>query len=69
MPEKINYWKLDIADFPSAQILPLFDETLKWLNKQVLQNRNILVHCAAGASRSASFMIAYLMKYQKMSYE
>ena len=30
------------------------------------EGRNILVHCAAGASRSASFTIAYLMRKNKM---
>jgi len=28
-----------------------------------------LVHCAAGVSRSASFMIAFLMKDQGIGYE
>ena len=33
------------------------------------EGRNILIHCAAGVSRSASFTIAYLMKKNKMKYE
>ena len=33
------------------------------------ENRNILVHCAAGVSRSASFTIAYLMRKKGMGFE
>ena len=33
------------------------------------QNRTILVHCAAGVSRSASFVIAYLMGKKNMSFD
>ena len=32
------------------------------------EKRNILVHCAAGVSRSVSFMVAFLMKGHKMPY-
>ncbi len=32
-------------------------------------NKKILVHCAAGVSRSASFVIAYLIKSRKIPYE
>ena len=31
------------------------------------QNNKILVHCRAGASRSASLVIAFLMKKKKLS--
>jgi protein-tyrosine phosphatase len=29
-------------------------------------NENLFVHCQMGKSRSVSFIIAYLMKYEKM---
>jgi protein-tyrosine phosphatase len=33
------------------------------------QNRKVLVHCAAGVSRSASFVIAYIMKSRKIGFD
>ena len=32
------------------------------------EKRVILVHCAAGVSRSSSFVIAYLMRDEKLPY-
>lgn len=32
------------------------------------EKRNILIHCAAGVSRSASFMIAFIMKDQNLPF-
>jgi protein-tyrosine phosphatase len=39
-----------------------FDETYAFISEQVDSNRNVLVHCHAGVSRSATILIAYLMK-------
>jgi protein-tyrosine phosphatase len=47
----------------------LFDENYEWVTKMRQQNKKVLFHCAAGVSRSASFVIAYLMKDQGISYQ
>ncbi len=60
--EQYEYLQFDIADQPSEKIEPLFDASYKWIEKQIQQKRKVLIHCAAGVSRSASFTIAYLMK-------
>ncbi len=39
-----------------------FDETFKFIDSQRLQGRNVLVHCHAGVSRSATIIVAYLIK-------
>ncbi len=33
------------------------------------QGKNILIHCAAGISRSASFTIAYFMRERKIGFQ
>lgn len=60
------YKKLLIADDPKQKIIDLFPETYDWIESQCAEGRNVLVHCAAGISRSASFVIAYLMKKKKL---
>lgn len=38
------------------------------INENLLDNKNILVHCYAGKQRSAGIIAAYLMKYADMNY-
>jgi protein-tyrosine phosphatase len=38
------------------------------INKCVKNNEPLLVHCQSGISRSAIYIITWLMKYKQMSY-
>ena len=60
----IHKW-YNIEDFDSQNILQYFGECLHFMKGE----EKILVHCMAGASRSATIVIAYLMWTQKMDYE
>lgn len=43
------------------------DKAVNLINKELLNFKNILVHCYAGKQRSASIISCYLMKYANMS--
>ena len=59
--------RIDIDDHPSANIVQYVPQSLDFIKKAA--PRNILVHCTAGVSRSASIVIAYLMKCRQMPYD
>ena len=66
---KFTYLQLPLADnthFPLDKYLP---EGLSFIESAVESGGRVLLHCAAGSSRSGSMAIAYKMKKRKLSYE
>jgi len=58
---------VNIDDSENANISRYFEEVCEFIEKARQENKNCLVHCAAGISRSSTLVIAYLMKHQKMN--
>nr|XP_023020798.1 dual specificity protein phosphatase MPK-4-like [Leptinotarsa decemlineata] len=54
-------------DAPHSDLLSYFDETYEFI-KDGLSRGAVVVHCVMGVSRSATIVIAYLMKKYKLSY-
>jgi predicted kinase len=60
-------WKgIALADDGKTSLLPFLDDALAFIDST---DTGILIHCRAGASRSASFVIAYIMKKFHVPYE
>ena len=59
--------KINVDDLPTARIGVYFDRCADRIRAVRDRGGRILVHCAAGVSRSASICIAYLMKYHRMT--
>lgn len=66
---KIKYKKIPADDYDSFNYKIYFDEMSDFINESLLDQGKILVHCAVGASRSPTAIIAYLIKYKDMSME
>lgn len=65
--DDIESMRLALEDEVTSNILPYFDVVVDKI-EEVIRERNahVLVHCLAGVSRSASIVLAYLMKYKRM---
>jgi len=59
--ERFNVLPMEIVDSPEEQIGGLFQKALSFLVERRLEGDAVLVHCSAGVSRSATFVIAYLL--------
>ena len=66
-PNEFEYLTLNGAsDHEDYNLSKDFDRAADFINKGVKQGGKVLVHCAAGISRSTSCMMAYLMKHRGM---
>ena len=70
MPHKeiVLYKKLDgLVDNTTLELLPFLKSALPWIREALIEPKHrILIHCAAGQSRSGSVMVAYLMWSERM---
>lgn len=68
--DTFKYLKLDdLLDSPENDIKKYFPITGKFIKNAIDGNGAVLVHCHAGVSRSSTIIIAYLIEYEKMSFE
>ena len=66
-PESFVYKVINVHDVPSTNLLAHFNSAFSFINAAVNEGGIVFVHCFAGASRSATIVIAYLMKERGMS--
>jgi len=60
----IPYPAEDDEDFPLGRY---FDDAADKVNEIITNDGRVVIHCMAGVSRSASLVIAYLIKHKNMS--
>ena len=69
-PDKFVYKRIAINDMPSTRILEHFEDAFRFIDEGRRKKGGgcVLVHCYYGNSRSASFVIGYLMRTERMRY-
>lgn len=60
--KKIEHMQIPIEDTPKQKIVQFFDPAYDFIHKAISADKKVLVHCAAGISRSTTMIMYYLLK-------
>ncbi|CAH1261533.1 dual specificity protein phosphatase 10-like [Branchiostoma lanceolatum] len=63
----IKYKRLPATDSQHQNLLQYFEEAFEFIDEARSSGRNLLIHCQAGVSRSATIAIGYIMKHTRMT--
>ena len=79
--DRFAYLRVELKDESSTDLKPHWERVLPFMRAAISPNAEksetkhagdqhgtLLIYCTAGVSRSASFVLAYLIKYHGMSY-
>ncbi|KAJ1157738.1 hypothetical protein NDU88_010438 [Pleurodeles waltl] len=62
-----NYKRLPATDSNKQNLRQYFEEAFEFIEEAHQCGKGLLIHCQAGVSRSATIVIAYLMKHTRMT--
>ncbi|PVV04312.1 hypothetical protein BB560_001184, partial [Smittium megazygosporum] len=65
--KQFKYTIIPALDLPTTNLIQYFDQTNKIISESIKNKENILIHCAAGQSRSVTILAAFLMKSRGLS--
>lgn len=68
-PEKFEYLRLNLIDDDEEDILQYFEMVYDFLESCFAKGGKVLIHCAAGVSRSGACTVSYFMKKYKLTTE
>ncbi|KAI6647140.1 Protein phosphatase Slingshot-like protein 2-like [Oopsacas minuta] len=68
-PDTFKYLPIRVYDQETSDLMRHWESTFKFISEARDNNSKVLVHCKMGVSRSASTVIAFLMKELNMSLE
>ncbi|KAK6316875.1 hypothetical protein J4Q44_G00122750 [Coregonus suidteri] len=63
----VRYKRLPATDNSKQNLRQYFEEVFEFIEEAHQSGRGVLIHCQAGVSRSATIVIAYLMKHTLMT--
>ncbi|KAM8834904.1 uncharacterized protein ACB058_016370 isoform 1-T2 [Synchiropus picturatus] len=63
----LRYKRLPATDNSKQNLRQYFEEVFEFIEEAYQSGKGVLVHCQAGVSRSATIVIAYLMKHTLMT--
>ncbi|XP_077597236.1 uncharacterized protein LOC144212917 [Stigmatopora nigra] len=63
----LHYKRLPATDNSRQNLRQYFEEVFEFIEEAYQSDQGVLVHCQAGVSRSATIVIAYLMKHTLMT--
>ena len=58
----IEFLQIPIDDSTNENIYNFFDTSYDFIDKNISQGKNVLVHCFAGISRSSAIVINYMIR-------
>jgi len=65
----VNQFQIFADDIESSSLIDYFDQCFTFIEQAISDQGKVLVHCAAGVSRSPTIVTAYLMKKRNIGYE
>ena len=64
----ITYFEVPVCDLPTTNIAQYLPDAIHFIYEQHQAGNNVLIHCNAGISRSATVATAYLMTIKNISF-